>query len=57
VGFSYVDDEGGDPGLVPDNSFTSAADMYYFLQLFISQAFPELQNVPFYILGESYAVS
>ena len=57
VGFSYVDDEGGYPGPVPGNSFTSAADMHLFLQIFVSQAFPHLQDVPFYISGESYAVS
>jgi cathepsin A (carboxypeptidase C) len=57
VGFSYVDDEGGQPGPVPDNSFTSAADMHIFLQLYINQAFPDLQNVSFHISGESYAVS
>ena len=57
VGFSYVDDEGGLPGPVPGKSFTSAADMHLFLQLFVSLAFPELQDVPFHISGESYAVS
>ena len=57
VGFSYVDDEDGLPGPVPGNSFTSAVDMHIFLQLFVSQAFPHLQDVPFHISGESYGVS
>ena len=57
VGFSYVDDEGGYPGRVPGDSFTSAADMHIFLQIFTSQAFPGLKDVPFHISGESYAVS
>ncbi len=57
VGFSYVDDEGGHPGRVPGDSFTSAADMHIFLQIFVSQALPELRDVPFHISGESYAVS
>ena len=57
VGFSYVDDEDGSPGPVPGDSFTSAVDMHLFLQIFVSQAFPELQSLPFHISGESYAVS
>jgi cathepsin A (carboxypeptidase C) len=53
VGFSYLDE--GES--VPDNSFTSAADMHIFLQLFISQVFPEHKDGPLVITGESYAVS
>lgn len=53
VGFSYVDE--GEP--LPSDSFTSAADMHLFLQLFVSQVFPEHKNGPLVITGESYAVS
>lgn len=53
VGFSYLDE--GEP--YPGDSFTTAADMHLFLQLFITKAFPEKQHVPFHISGESYAVS
>ncbi|KAF4631889.1 hypothetical protein G7Y89_g6241 [Cudoniella acicularis] len=42
VGFSYLDE--GEP--LPGDSFTSAADMHLFLQLFISQVFPEHENGP-----------
>jgi len=52
VGFSYVDE--GEP--IPDNSFTSAADMHLFLQLLVSQVFPEHSEGPLVITGESYAV-
>jgi cathepsin A (carboxypeptidase C) len=52
VGFSYVNE--GE--LVPGDSFTSAADMHIFLQLFISQVFPEHKDGPLVITGESYAV-
>lgn len=52
VGFSYVDE--GEP--IPNNSFTSAADMHLFLQLFMSQVFPEHSEGPLVITGESYAV-
>lgn len=56
VGFSYVDPEpDGQPGPVPSDSFNSAYDMHIFLQIFISQAFPSLQNTSFHISGESYA--
>lgn len=51
VGFSYLDE--GDH--VPGDSFTAAEDMHAFLQIFISQVFPEKANVPFHITGESYA--
>ncbi len=52
VGFSYLDKD--EP--VPGDSFTSAADMHLFLQLFVSQVFPEHKNGPLVITGESYAV-
>jgi cathepsin A (carboxypeptidase C) len=52
VGFSYVDD--GEQ--VPGDSFTSASDMYAFLKLFTSQAFPKHKDAPLIITGESYAV-
>ena len=52
VGFSYLDD--GEP--LPGDSFTSAADMHLFLQLFVSQVFPEHAEAPLVITGESYAV-
>lgn len=53
VGFSYVDE--GEA--LPDNSFTSAADMHLFLQMFVSKVFPAHLKGPFVITGESYAVS
>ena len=52
VGFSYVDE--GEP--IPGDSFTAAADMHLFLQLFVSQVFPEHLEGPLVITGESYAV-
>lgn len=53
VGFSYLDE--GEP--YPGDSFTSAADMHLFLQMFVSRVFPEHENGPLVITGESYAVS
>jgi cathepsin A (carboxypeptidase C) len=53
VGFSYVDE--GE--IVPGDSFTTAADVHLFLQMFVSQVFPEHLKGPFVITGESYAVS
>lgn len=53
VGFSYLDE--GE--VVPGDSFTAAADMQIFLQLFVSKVFPEHLNGPLVITGESYAVS
>lgn len=50
VGFSYLDE--GNP--VPGTSFAAASDMHLFLQLFVSQVFPELEKMPFHISGESY---
>jgi len=52
VGLSYIDK--GEP--VPSSSFIAAQDMHIFLQMFISQVFPEKQHVPFHITGESYGV-
>jgi len=51
VGFSYVDQ--GTP--VPGTSFVAAHDMHLFLQMFVSQIFPEHRKGPFHISGESYA--
>lgn len=53
VGFSYVDE--GEH--IPGDSFTSAADMQIFLQMFVSQVFPDHKNGPLVITGESYGVS
>lgn len=52
VGFSYVDEDYD----VPSDSRLAAIDMHRFLQLFISDVFPDKLNVPFHISGESYAV-
>ena len=52
VGFSYVDE--GEP--LTSTSFAAAEDMHIFLQMFMGQLFPELQENPFHISGESYAV-
>ncbi|TAQ84327.1 hypothetical protein B7494_g7335 [Chlorociboria aeruginascens] len=51
VGFSYLDD--GEA--VPGDSFTSAVDMALFLQILVSQVFPEHINGPLVLTGESYA--
>ncbi|KAG0651553.1 Carboxypeptidase Y [Hyphodiscus hymeniophilus] len=51
VGFSYLDE--GEP--LPGDSFTAAADMHLFLQMFISQVFPEHKDGSLVITGESYA--
>ncbi|KAF5021100.1 hypothetical protein F66182_6859 [Fusarium sp. NRRL 66182] len=50
VGFSYLDKN--EP--YPSNSFAAADSMHKFLQLFVSQAFPDLADRPFHISGESY---
>ncbi|PYH93372.1 alpha/beta-hydrolase [Aspergillus ellipticus CBS 707.79] len=50
VGFSYID-EGYD---IPGDSHVAAVDMHRFLQLFVSEVFPEKLGVPFHISGESY---
>jgi cathepsin A (carboxypeptidase C) len=52
VGFSYQD-EGYD---LPGDSPTAAVDMHRFLQLFVSEVFPQHLNNPFHISGESFAV-
>lgn len=52
VGFSYVD-EGHE---LPRDSKEAAIDMHRFLQLFVSEVFPHLQNLPVHLSGESYAV-
>lgn len=51
VGFSYLDH--GEP--IPGDSFLAATDMHHFLQIFVSQVFPELEKLPFHLSGESYA--
>jgi cathepsin A (carboxypeptidase C) len=51
VGFSYLDE--GIP--LPANSFTTAEDLHHFLQLFVSNVFPDLGDRDFHITGESYA--
>jgi cathepsin A (carboxypeptidase C) len=52
VGYSYSDE--GTP--VPSNSFTTAEDLHNFLQIFVSKAFPALEEQAFHISGESYGV-
>ncbi|KAE8152319.1 Alpha/Beta hydrolase protein [Aspergillus avenaceus] len=51
VGFSYVD-EGAE---VPGDSATAAVDMHRFLQLFVSEVFPELNKSEVHLSGESFA--
>ncbi|KAJ5765025.1 carboxypeptidase Y [Penicillium odoratum] len=51
VGFSYLD-EGYD---LPGDSATAAVDMHRFLQLFVSEVFPQHLENPFHLSGESYA--
>ncbi|ORY16899.1 Alpha/Beta hydrolase protein [Clohesyomyces aquaticus] len=51
VGFSYIDE--GTP--YPGSSFTAAEDMAHFMQIFVSQVFPDLLERGFHITGESYA--
>lgn len=53
VGFSYVD-EGYE---VPGDSYVAAVDMHKFLQLFMSEVFPNSLHAPLHLSGESYAVS
>ena len=50
VGFSYLDE--GIP--LPATSFTAAEDLHHFLQLFVSDVFPELADRDFHVTGESY---
>ncbi|KAJ5742693.1 uncharacterized protein N7511_011094 [Penicillium nucicola] len=51
VGFSYID-EGYD---VPRDSKEAAVDMHRFLQLFITEIFPDKQFSDVHLSGESYA--
>ncbi|KAF7164724.1 hypothetical protein CNMCM6106_001136 [Aspergillus hiratsukae] len=51
VGFSYID-EGHE---LPRDSKEAAIDMHRFLQLFVSEVFPHLENLPVHLSGESYA--
>ncbi|KAL4783769.1 Alpha/Beta hydrolase protein [Aspergillus varians] len=51
TGFSYIDD-GYD---LPSDSQEAAVDMHRFLQLFVSQIFPEKEFLPVHLSGESYA--
>lgn len=53
VGFSYID-EGHD---VAKDSQEAAVDMHRFLQLFVSEIFPQKRSAPIHLSGESYAVS
>jgi len=53
VGFSYMDEDIP----LPSSSFEAAADMHHLLQLFTTEALPELKGREFHITGESYAVS
>ncbi|KAF2671542.1 carboxypeptidase Y precursor [Microthyrium microscopicum] len=50
VGFSYLDK--GEP--IPSSSFSAGKDIHKFLQIFVSQTFPQLRERPFHISGESY---
>ncbi|KAL5385770.1 hypothetical protein DPSP01_004552 [Paraphaeosphaeria sporulosa] len=50
VGCSYVDE--GIP--LPGDSFTTAADLHHFLQIFVGDVFPDLAERDFHITGESY---
>ncbi|KAF1993184.1 carboxypeptidase Y precursor [Amniculicola lignicola CBS 123094] len=50
VGFSYIDE--GTP--MPATSFTAAEDMHHFMQLFVTEVFPDLKKWEFHITGESY---
>ena len=52
VGFSYLD-EGYE---VPGDSPTAAVDMHRFLQLFVTEVFPQHLDRPLHLSGESYAV-
>lgn len=52
VGFSYLDE--GVP--LPATSFTAAEDMHHFMQMFVSDVFPDMLSRDFHITGESYGV-
>ncbi|KAL2842728.1 Alpha/Beta hydrolase protein [Aspergillus pseudoustus] len=51
TGFSYIDD-GYE---LPSDSQEATIDMHRFLQLFISEVFPEKEFLPVYLASESYA--
>lgn len=52
TGLSYTD-----PGVeIPSTSAIGAEDLYIFLQIFLTEVFPEKRQVPFHISGESFAV-
>lgn len=52
TGLSYTD-----PGVeIPTTSSIAAEDLYIFLQIFLTEVFPEQQRVPFHVAGESFAV-
>lgn len=52
TGLSYVDSCQD----IPTTSEIAAEDMYIFLQIFMTEVFPEHRHTPFHIAGESYAV-
>ena len=52
TGLSYTD-SGVD---VPTTSAIGAEDLYIFLQIFLTEMFPEKRQVPFHISGESFGV-
>jgi cathepsin A (carboxypeptidase C) len=52
TGLSYVDSHLD----IPTTSAIAAEDMYIFLQIFMTDVFPERRQTPFHIAGESYAV-
>jgi cathepsin A (carboxypeptidase C) len=52
VGFSYVDEGYG----IPRDSKEAAVDMHRFLQIFISEIFPDKLSSDVHLSGESYAV-
>ncbi|KAJ8207616.1 hypothetical protein LV164_004225 [Aspergillus fumigatus] len=51
TGLSYVDSCQD----IPTTSEIAAEDMYIFLQIFMTEVFPERRHTPFHIAGESYA--
>lgn len=53
TGLSYVDSQTE----VPTSSKIAAEDMYIFLEILMTEVFPERRQNPFHIAGESFAVS
>ncbi|EAW21345.1 putative carboxypeptidase Y [Aspergillus fischeri NRRL 181] len=51
TGLSYVDSRLD----IPTTSEIAAEDMHIFLQIFMTEVFPERRHTPFHIAGESYA--